>query len=142
MTAALLASWRGALGVGAPPGGRPMLGRLRDTTATTDSGADATGRGFRLGYRPELDGLRGVAVATVAVYHFGKLLWRDGEPWLVPGGQSGLDLFFVLSGFLITTLLLGEFDRFGRVDVGRFLWRRVLRLVPAPPVVIGGLLAG
>jgi peptidoglycan/LPS O-acetylase OafA/YrhL len=125
-----------------------MLGRLRDTTATTDAGADRTDRagntpsaGFRLGYRPELDGLRGVAVATVAVYHFGKLVWRDGEPWLVPGGQSGLDLFFVLSGFLITTLLLSEFDRFGRVDVGRFLWRRVLRLVPALTVMMAGFLA-
>jgi peptidoglycan/LPS O-acetylase OafA/YrhL len=115
-----------------------MLGRFRDTSTTTDPAAPE--RGFRLGYRPELDGLRGVAVATVAVYHFGKLVWRDGEPWLVPGGQSGLDLFFVLSGFLITTLLLGEFERYGRVDVGRFLWRRVLRLVPALTVMMAGFL--
>jgi peptidoglycan/LPS O-acetylase OafA/YrhL len=105
------------------------------------SPADGAGGGFRFGYRPELDGLRGVAVATVAVYHFGKIGWLDGEPWLVPGGQSGLDLFFVLSGFLITTLLLDELRRFERVDAGRFLWRRVLRLVPALTVMMAGFLA-
>jgi peptidoglycan/LPS O-acetylase OafA/YrhL len=133
-----------------------MLGRFRQTIAATAADPavpslapapevatsdGSAGGGFRLGYRPELDGLRGVAVATVAVYHFGKLLWSEGEPWLVPGGQSGLDLFFVLSGFLITTLLLGEFGRFGRVDVRRFLWRRVLRLVPALLVMMAGFLA-
>ena len=70
---------------------------------------------FRLGYRPELDGVRGIAVLLVLTYHVGAVLWRDARFWLAPGGVLGLDVFFVLSGFLITSLLLDEADRRGRV---------------------------
>lgn len=74
-------------------------------------------------YRPELDGLRALAVCGVFVYHL-------NSSWL-PGGFLGVDIFFVLSGFLITSLLLSERDRTGRVDLMRFYVRRARRLLPA-----------
>ena len=77
----------------------------------------------RLGYRPALDGLRAIAVVLVMAYH----LWIDR----VPGGWLGVDLFFVLSGFLITTLLLEEQEQYGDVWLGGFYQRRTLRLMPA-----------
>ena len=80
--------------------------------------------GFRLGYRPELDGLRGLAVLAVMAYHCD--LRR-----VVPGGFLGVDLFFVLSGFLITALLMREHQQTGRVHLPRFYLRRALRLLPA-----------
>lgn len=75
---------------------------------------------------PGLDGLRGLAVALVVAYHLG---------WL-RGGWLGVDVFFVLSGYLITALLLGEHDRSGRVDLRAFWMRRARRLVPALLVVV------
>ncbi len=77
--------------------------------------------GYRLGYRPELDGIRGVAVGAVVAFHYGVL----------PGGWLGVDVFFVLSGFLITTLLLTEQRHTGRIDLPAFFRRRVRRLLPA-----------
>src|SRR6185295_10848878 len=76
---------------------------------------------LKLGYRPALDGLRGVAVLAVMVYHSG----------LIRGGFLGVDVFFTLSGFLITTLLLEEYARTGTLAIGRFYIRRALRLLPA-----------
>jgi peptidoglycan/LPS O-acetylase OafA/YrhL len=96
---------------------------------------------FRLGYRPELDGLRGAALVVVVGHHLVRLMWTSGRDWLLPGGQVGLDVFFALSGFLITSLLLDEFRRTGRVDVAAFLWRRAVRLVPAVAALMAGLLA-
>jgi len=75
-------------------------------------------------YWPALDGLRGVAVLLVVAYH--------GERSLAPrGGAIGVTMFFTLSGFLITTLLLRERAGSGRIRLGRFYWRRGLRLLPA-----------
>jgi peptidoglycan/LPS O-acetylase OafA/YrhL len=85
--------------------------------------------GTRLTYRPGLDGLRALAVAGVVLYH--------AEPGWLPGGYLGVDLFFVLSGFLITSLLLAERDRTGTVDLGRFWLRRARRLLPAVVVLVG-----
>ena len=70
-----------------------------------------------------LDGLRAVAVIAVVLYH-------ADVPW-VPGGFLGVDVFFVLSGFLITSLLLVELDRTGRLDYRAFYLRRARRLLPA-----------
>ena len=74
-------------------------------------------------YRPALDGLRALAVLIVIAYH--------AETPGFAGGFLGVDVFFVLSGFLITTLLNGEYARTGRIDVPRFYARRFLRLAPA-----------
>jgi peptidoglycan/LPS O-acetylase OafA/YrhL len=82
-----------------------------------------------LGHRPALDGLRGVAILLV---FFGHL----AIPGFDDGGGVGVNLFFVLSGFLITTILLEELDRRGRIAVWRFYARRALRLLPALLVVV------
>jgi len=74
-----------------------------------------------LPHLPALDGLRGLAVIAVLLFHAGYL----------PGGYLGVDAFFVLSGFLITSLLLAEVGRAGRVDLGAFWGRRARRLLPA-----------
>jgi peptidoglycan/LPS O-acetylase OafA/YrhL/lysophospholipase L1-like esterase len=78
------------------------------------------------GHVPALDGLRGVAVAGVLLFHAGHLR----------GGFLGVDLFFVLSGFLITSLLVTEWDRSGRIDLRRFWSRRFRRLLPASLVLL------
>ena len=97
----------------------------------------------RLGHWPALDGLRGLGALLVTAAHLGQWLWPDVSGWLLfPGGAVGVDLFFALSGFLITTLLLAEFDRIRRVRFGTFLWRRVLRLSPTLVVVVATVLAG
>ncbi|PAZ16464.1 acyltransferase [Streptomyces sp. SA15] len=85
------------------------------------------GRGFssalRGGRVAGLDGLRTVAVVLVIVYHV--------EPDLVPGGSVAVDVFFTLSGFVITRLLVAEYARTGRIGLWSFYRRRWLRLVPA-----------
>ena len=75
-----------------------------------------------------LDGLRGIAVMCVVFYHFH--MPGDGLHHLV-GGWAGVDIFFALSGFLITSLLLAEYERRGRIDLRAFYERRFWRLVPA-----------
>jgi peptidoglycan/LPS O-acetylase OafA/YrhL len=89
-------------------------------------------------YRPELDGLRAIAVVSVMLVH-GDLIGRGADlrgagtslPHLLRGGVFGVDIFFVLSGFLITTLLLQEHERTGKIDFLAFYMRRALRLLPA-----------
>src|SRR3954466_206466 len=93
-----------------------------------------------LSYLPQLDGLRGVAVALVVIYHCGYLTAGWG-PRPFPGGFIGVDLFFALSGFLITTLLLGQLHTRGRIDFRVFWVRRIRRLVPALVVAVVGVLA-
>jgi peptidoglycan/LPS O-acetylase OafA/YrhL len=75
-----------------------------------------------LGHVPALDGLRGIAILLVLAAHTNTVL---------PGGRLGVDLFFVLSGFLITALLLQEWGRDGSVGLRAFYRRRTLRLFPA-----------
>ena len=86
--------------------------------------------GYQLGRRPELDGIRAVAVLLVLAGH-AQLPYPSG------GGAPGVTLFFVLSGFLITRLLVEERQRTGRVDYKAFYIRRVRPLVPA----LGALVA-
>jgi peptidoglycan/LPS O-acetylase OafA/YrhL len=79
---------------------------------------------------PGLDGLRAIAVLAVFVYHF------SNGGGLLPGGFLGVDVFFVISGYLITSLLLSEFRKEGRVDLVAFWLRRARRLLPAVGVLI------
>jgi peptidoglycan/LPS O-acetylase OafA/YrhL len=82
----------------------------------------------RMGRWLALDGVRGLAIMLVMIEH----------THLAPfhGGGLGVDLFFVLSGFLITGLLLAEFQRSGGLDIRRFYYRRALRLLPALLVLV------
>jgi len=80
---------------------------------------------FSLGYSPEFDALRGYAILLVTAFHAAP---KDG--WLI-GGYLGVDLFFVLSGFLITALLFKEIQTNGRINYKKFYIRRALRLAPA-----------
>ena len=76
-----------------------------------------------LGYVPALDGLRAVSVCAVIAYHAG---WSA-----LPGGFLGVEVFFVISGFLITSLMLEERESSGRVSLRQFWLRRFRRLMPA-----------
>jgi peptidoglycan/LPS O-acetylase OafA/YrhL len=80
------------------------------------------------GHRPDLDGLRTVAVYLVLLFHAG-LSWFGG-------GYVGVDMFFCLSGFLVTSVLMTELQGTGSLRVGRFYSRRVRRLLPAAVVVV------
>ncbi len=90
--------------------------------------ADVTVTRPSFGHHRALDGLRGIAVLAVVIYHF--------APGLVPGGFLGVDVFFVLSGFLITSLLLVEFGADRSVSLRGFWSRRARRLLPAALCVI------
>lgn len=83
----------------------------------------------RTAHIPGLDGLRGIAVIMVLLFH-------SGLGWL-PGGFLGVSIFFTLSGFLITSLLLDEVVATGAVDLRAFWGRRLRRLLPAAVVAIG-----
>jgi peptidoglycan/LPS O-acetylase OafA/YrhL len=76
-----------------------------------------------MGYRPALDGIRAIAVVAVVLFHF-EFAW-------IPGGFLGVDVFFVVSGYLITSLMIEEWDRSGRIDRRQFWLRRGRRLLPA-----------
>lgn len=81
-----------------------------------------------LGYQPALDGLRAISVIAVLLYH-GDVAW-------IPGGFLGVDVFFVISGFLITMLLIEEWQKRGTINRPQFWLRRARRLLPALFAVI------
>ena len=85
-----------------------------------------------LTYRSEIDGLRAVAVLAVVLYHLG--------PTFLPGGFVGVDVFFVISGFLITSIILRE-SADGTFTLKNFWMRRIRRLFPALAVVLLATLA-
>src|SRR5258705_9619336 len=94
-------------------------------------------QGSTLRYRPELDGIRGLAILLVLAQHI-------NVPSSTLAGLVGVNLFFVLSGYLITSLLISEQDRTGGINLRRFYERRIRRLVPALVAVLvatGGLMA-
>ncbi|MSW21333.1 MAG: acyltransferase family protein, partial [Actinobacteria bacterium] len=80
------------------------------------------------GFRPDIEGLRAVAVVSVVLYHADLLGFR--------GGYIGVDVFFVLSGFLITRLLAGEVSRTGTISLRTFWARRARRLLPASSLTL------
>ncbi|WP_253863648.1 acyltransferase family protein [Prauserella halophila] len=83
-------------------------------------------------FRPDIEGLRAVAILAVLLYH-------AGVP--VTGGYVGVDVFFVLSGFLMTRLIHDEIERTGSLSLGRFYARRARRLLPAVAVVLTAVAA-
>src|SRR5512145_1046623 len=83
-------------------------------------------------YRPDVDGLRAVAVLAVLAFH--------AFPRAAPGGFAGVDVFFVISGFLITGILL-EGLRDGSFSFAGFYWRRIRRIFPALILVLAACLA-
>jgi peptidoglycan/LPS O-acetylase OafA/YrhL len=94
------------------------------------AGTQTTAEGLRReddAFRPDIEGLRGVAVLLVVLFH-------AGLP--VAGGFIGVDVFFVISGFLITGLLLREHERTGTISFTRFYARRIRRLLPAGAAVL------
>lgn len=84
---------------------------------------------------PALDGLRAVAALMVVFFHFG------GDRWAWLSGWAGVHVFFVLSGYLITTLLLREQDRGGRISFRNFYLRRFFRIVPVYVVTLAAVVA-
>ncbi len=80
------------------------------------------------GFRPDIEGLRAVAILLVVLYH-------AGVP-MITGGYVGVDVFFVISGFLITSQLFDELTRTGRISIRAFYARRAVRLLPAATLVI------
>lgn len=105
-------------------GARPAdRGRAGHSDATGGAGAPRPHA-----VRRDIQGLRAIAVALVLIYH----LW----PASLPGGYIGVDVFFVISGFLITGQLLREAEANGRIDLPRFWARRARRLLPAALLVL------
>ena len=104
---------------GAVIGGKGPYRRAGATPGTPD---------VRLPYSPGLDGLRAFAVIAVLLYH-ADLAW-------IPGGFLGVEVFFVISGYPITALLLAEWRQRGRIDLKTFWLRRARRLLPALYVLL------
>jgi peptidoglycan/LPS O-acetylase OafA/YrhL len=94
------------------------------------TGVHPSGRKFR----PDIEGLRAVAVGLVVLHH-------AGVPW-VPGGYVGVDIFFVISGYLMTVLLVGERERTGSIRLRLFYARRIRRLLPAAALVLMATIVG
>lgn len=110
----------------------PEIAPPASRSVTTDHSTPATSKATKIAYQPGLDGLRGLGLVAVLVFH-------AGFTWL-PGSFLAISMFFTLSGFLITTLLLAEHRRAGRIDIRAFWARRFRRLLPASLVVIAGIL--
>ena len=104
---------------------RSTLGRI---VASDGSPAEAKPKPPKEGFRPDVEGLRAVAVGAVLLYHAGVPFAR--------GGYVGVDVFFVISGFLITGLLVRELEMTRRISLGRFYSRRAKRLLPSTVVVL------
>jgi peptidoglycan/LPS O-acetylase OafA/YrhL len=105
----------------------PLTDLDRDL-ATDDPVAPIAAPTIERRFRPDIEGLRAVAVTLVVLYH-------AGVPWL-PGGYVGVDVFFVVSGFLITGLLFGELRQRGTFSLIGFYARRMRRLLPASVLVL------
>ncbi|GHJ37012.1 acyltransferase [Streptomyces sp. TS71-3] len=103
---------------------------VRPVKRTSHSETAAGGPAWRL----DIQGLRALAVSLVILSHAGVRHFR--------GGYTGVDVFFVVSGFVITSMLVREISLAGRISIQKFYARRVLRLLPASTVVVAATLAG
>ena len=121
----LTASGLGVVPEPEPTGGQAPAGSVPPSPVPHERGT--------VRFVPGLDGLRGVAVLAVLAFHAG-LSWATG-------GLLGVDVFFVLSGFLVTSLLLAEFSGSGTIGLVRFWARRARRLLPALFVLLLGVCA-
>jgi hypothetical protein len=114
---------------------RSAFGRIvvPGRSADTPDGSPAEGdlESPKEGFRPDVEGLRALAVGAVLLYH-------AGVPF-APGGYVGVDVFFVISGYLITGLLLRELEKTGTLSLARFYSRRAKRLLPLTVVVLGAV---
>ena len=88
---------------------------------------------MRITYRPEIDGLRAISVLAVIIYHANLVLFGQT---LFQGGFIGVDIFFVISGYLITTLILKEIYETNQFSFKYFYERRIRRILPALFLVI------
>ena len=105
--------------------GSSLRGNAPDEPVAPKSAAQVIRRD---GFRKDIQGLRAVAVVSVLCFHL--------RPWVLPGGFIGVDVFFVISGYLITDLLLREFEATGTVSIAGFYARRLKRPVPIATVVL------
>ena len=110
---------------------RAVRSAFGGSAAPDGSPAEANPKPPKEGFRPDVEGLRAVAVGAVLLYH-------AGVPF-APGGYVGVDVFFVISGFLITGLLVRELEKTGTVSLARFYSRRAKRLLPVTVVVLGAV---
>lgn len=102
------------------------------SATTTPPDAPAVKAGSR--FRPDIQGLRAVAVGLVLLYHAGLPLF--------PGGYVGVDVFFVISGFLITGMLVRQSMKHGKIDLADFYARRIRRILPAATIVLAFVAVG
>lgn len=101
-----------------------QIAELPDVKIAEENQSAAAREGeFRLGYRPSLDGIRGLFMLVVMICH--------AQLKFIPGGKLSMSVFFVLSGFLITALLMQEWKRTGKISFKQFYYRRALRILPA-----------
>jgi len=119
------------------PGGSMQPPRLLQNFKTIQDNAASMTTPFPLphatdNYRPDIDGLRAFAVLSVVLYH--------AFPKAVPGGYVGVDIFFVISGFLISSILFGEMTEH-RFSFTTFYGRRIRRIFPALAVCLAAVLA-
>jgi peptidoglycan/LPS O-acetylase OafA/YrhL len=123
--------WRGTSTRHAPrarPASATRGGRASASRVVRGAAERRISEGGSLPYLPGLDGLRALAVIAVLLYH-------AELPW-IPGGFLGVEVFFVISGYLITALLLAQWRQLGRIDVKAFWLGRARRLLPALYLVL------
>ncbi|GAB3563834.1 acyltransferase family protein [Spelaeicoccus albus] len=102
--------------------------KVAERNQSTAAGEASGRKTAKSSFRPDIEGLRGVAVVAVILYHCGISLFG--------GGYVGVDVFFVISGFLITGMLLREIEKSGRLSFARFYGGRAKRLLPALAIVL------